>query len=102
MQIARRLIAAGADINGYHTSLLNQELPLHATILEGDLAIIHFLVENGAVSNSLYTSRYGRSILQHASVNAGVRAVVTLLNAGADVTYVDEERMIMAMNWRKS
>ena len=80
--VARRLIAAGADVRA-RARLLHEFAPLHAAVAGGDLAMIQVLVEHGALVNE--PNPAGHTPLGEAARLDGLAAARYLVRSGADI-----------------
>jgi cytohesin len=84
-RIARRLIAAGADVNA--RDWLNQT-PLWSAVTYDRVRVVRVLLEAGAQVN--ITDDSGDSLLQNAIWSESFRSLDLLINAGADPNIVSE------------
>lgn len=82
---ARRMIAAGADVNQFST---DEHPPLVVATNHEDTSMLQLLLENGAQPNSC--SDFKVSALVNAASDGKLDMVCLLLNAGADPNYAPD------------
>lgn len=85
VETARRMIAAGADVNLFST---NEHPPLVVATNHEDTSMLQLLLENGAQPNSC--SDFKVSALVNAASDGKLDMVCLLLNAGADPNYAPD------------
>jgi ankyrin repeat protein len=82
-EIARSLVAAGADVNRPSRNAI-RVAPLHSAVASGSLALVNLLLEHGAQPD---TVEFLEATPLHSAASTGSRGMVErLLKAGADPT----------------
>jgi uncharacterized protein len=93
LEIARRLVAAGADAKATNRYGV---MPLSLACTNGNAAIVELLLEAGADPNSTLSG--GETVLMTAARTGRVEAVRPLLARGADIN-AREDKQQTAMMW---
>jgi len=84
LESLKLLIDNGADINGYGKSMA----PLHIAAEENKTDVIDYLVSKNVKVNNRDAS--GRTALMYAAAEGNKQAVIKLIEAGADISMVDQ------------